>query len=76
VILNGPEGIFHKNRRKKSNHTPDQYKINKIIKLKNTNKYEKTNFAHFQELQKNTKIYKYSIPDYILIYVKWIKKSK
>ncbi len=50
VMQNGPKGVIHKNRGKKSNHAFEEDKINKIVELKKTYEYEKANFTHFKEL--------------------------
>lgn len=52
VKENGPKGIIHKSRGRLPNNTIDKDKINKIIQLKKTYKYEKANFTHFNELLK------------------------
>lgn len=46
----GPEGIIHKNRGKKPNNATSKDKIDKIIELKKSYQYEKSNITHFQEL--------------------------
>ena len=50
VMQNGPQGVIHKSRGKKSNHAIEEDKINKIVELKKTYEYEKANFTHFKEL--------------------------
>ena len=50
VKENGPQGVIHKSRGKKSNNAIDEDKINIIVELKKTYEYEKANFTHFKEL--------------------------
>lgn len=68
VMKNGPKGVIHKSRGKKSNHAIEEDKINKIVELKKTYEYEKANFTHFKELleeRENVNIYRILV--YILI---------
>lgn len=50
VLLNGPKGVIHKSRGRKPNNTLNQDEIKKIITLKDTYDYEKSNFSHFRDL--------------------------
>lgn len=50
VMKEGPAFLIHKNTGRKPVHTIPDELVEKIIELRNSEKYKNSNFLHFQEL--------------------------